>query len=93
MNGIVIATLIVGILGCGLVCAWLCRRTPARLLNIVLLTIGMALLAYGHLQWSLRRESPEVKEAMFLRHVIAGWALVGMGYVGLQCSDNRKKGE
>jgi hypothetical protein len=93
MNDIVIVTLIVGILGCGLVYAWLCRRTPGRLLNIGVVTIGLALLAYGHLQWRLRRESPEVKEAMFLRHGIAGWALVGMGYLGLQCAGNRTEGE
>lgn len=80
--------LIIGIIGCGVVSACCFRRHG---LNITLLTIGVALLTYGHLQWWVRRESPEIKEAMFIRHVVAGWALAGMGYVGIQAGRHRSK--
>jgi len=85
--------LIVGIAALGSFFAWLFRREPRKALNIAVLTVGFALLAYGHLQWAGRRESEEVKQAMFIRHVVAGWAMVGMGFVGLQCGRDRTKGD
>jgi hypothetical protein len=84
---------IIGILGLGSLFAWIFRREPRRALNIAFLTIGCALLSYGHLQWAGRHESETVKEAMFIRHLIAGWAMVGMGFLGLQCGrDNPSSG-
>jgi len=84
--------LLVGIAAFGSLFAWLFRREPRRLLNIAVLTLGFALLTYGHLQWVARHESPEVKEAMFIRYVVAGWALVGMGFVGFQCGRDSTTG-
>lgn len=83
MMHIVSIALIAGIVASGGFAVWLFRREPDRVLCLVLLTLGACLLAYGHLEWAARHESPEVKEAMFIRHVIAGWALTGMGFVGL----------
>ncbi len=85
---IITLALIVGIVGSGVLFACLFRR---KALNIGLLTIGVALLTYGHFQWWARRESPEIKEAMFIRHVVAGWALTGMGFIGFQCRGGRSK--
>jgi hypothetical protein len=82
--------LIVGIVALGSIFAWLFRREPRRALNLAVLTIGVALLTYGHVQWAGRRENEEVKEARFIRYVIAGWAMVGMGFLGLQCGRDRK---
>jgi hypothetical protein len=76
--------LVMGILALGLSLAWLLWRETWRALNVAALTLGCALLAYGHLQWAGRHESETVKEALFIRQVVAGWALVGMGFVGLQ---------
>jgi hypothetical protein len=76
--------LVIGTVALGLWFAWLFRREARKALNIVALTVGIALLTYGHLQWAGRHESEEVKEAMFIRHVVAGWALFGMGFLGLQ---------
>ncbi len=78
--------LIVGILANAAWCAFLIRR---QRLNIAVLGLGAALLVYGHVQWWARHESPEIKEAMFIQHVVAGWALVGMGFVGIQCRRDR----
>ncbi len=83
--------LIVGIAALGSFFALLFRREPRKALNIAVLTVGFALLTYGHLQWAGRRESEEVKEAMFIRHVVAGWAMVGMGFLGLQCGRDHKR--
>ncbi len=86
--------LLLGIAACGSLFAWQFRREPRKVLNIAVLTLGTALLTDVHLQWAARHESPEVKEAMFTRYVVAGWALVGMGFVGLQCGrDPTKSGE
>jgi hypothetical protein len=82
---IVALALAVGIAASGLFVAWICRDNPRRALNVAMVAIGVALLAYAYFQWATKHESPEVKEAMFIGHVIAGWALVGMGFVGLQC--------
>ena len=84
--------LLVGIAALGAFFALLFRREPRKALNIAVLTVGFALLTYGHLQWAGRRESEEVKQAMFIRHVVAGWALVGMGFVGLQCGRDSTTG-
>ncbi len=84
--------LLLGIVACGSLFAWLFRREPRKVLNIAVLTLGTALLTDVHLQWAARRESPEVKEALFIRYVVAGWALVGMGFVGLQCGRDSTKG-
>ncbi len=84
--------LLLGIAACGSLFAWLFRREPRKVLNIAVLTLGTALLTDVHLQWAARHESPEVKEAMFIRYVVAGWALVGMGFVGLQCGRDPTKG-
>ena len=83
---IITLALIVGIVLVGILFTCIFRR---QVLNIGLLTIGVALLTYGHLQWWARRESPAIKEAMFIRHVVAGWALAGMGFVGIQCRGGR----
>ena len=83
---IITLALIVAIVGVGILFTCLFRR---QVLNIGLLTIGVALLTYGHVQWWARRESPEIKEAMFIRHVVAGWALAGMGFIGFQCRGGR----
>ncbi len=85
--------LIVGIAALGSFFAFLFRREPRKALNIAVLTVGFALLTYGHLQWAGRRESEEVKQAMFIRHVVAGWALVGMGFLGFQCGSDRRRKE
>ncbi len=85
--------LIVAIAGCGSVFAWIFRRQPRKVVNIALLTIGLALLTYSHLEWAIRHESPDVKQAMFIRHVIAGWVMVAMGFVGLQCGPGHTKGD
>jgi hypothetical protein len=90
-SSIFILALVVGIAVCGLFFVGLFRREPRKALNIVVLTIGIALLTYGHLQWMVRRESPSIKEAMFIRHVIAGWAMTGIGFVGLQLGGDRLK--
>ena len=91
---VVILGVIVGLLACGGFSVWLFRRQPDRVLCLVLLTLGACLLAYGHLQWAARHESPAVKEALFIRHVIAGWALTGMGFVGLMgCGRVGRDGE
>ena len=90
---IVTISLVVGVVAWGAFYAWLFRREPRKLLNIVVLTIGLSLLTYGHVQWAARHESEEVKEATFIRHVVAGWAMVGMGFVGLQCGRSRAKGK
>lgn len=90
MIHIVIIALIAGIVACGGFSVWLFREEPDRVLCLVLLTLGACLLAYGHVEWAARHESPEVKEAMFIRHVIAGWALTGMGFVGLMCGGRRR---
>jgi 4-hydroxybenzoate polyprenyltransferase len=84
--------LLVGIAACGSLFAWLFRREPRKVLNIAVLTLGFALLAFGYLRWAAKHESPEVKEAMFIRYVVAGWALVGMGFVGLQCGRDSTTG-
>ena len=84
--------LLAGIAALGSFFALLFRREPRKALNIAVLTVGFALLTYGHLQWAGRRESEEVKQAMFIRHVVAGWALVGMGFVGLQCGRDSTTG-
>ncbi len=83
--------LLVGIAACGSLFAWWFRREPRKVLNIAVLTLGTALLTDVHLQWAARHESPEVKEALFIRYVVAGWALVGMGFVGLQCGHGSTK--
>ena len=85
---LVTVALIIGIAAGGLCCVFLFRR---QVLSIGLLTLGAALLAYGHVQWSARHESPEIKEAMFIRHIVAGWALVGMGFVGTLHQRGRSK--
>jgi hypothetical protein len=85
---LIMLALIVAIVGSGILYTCLFRR---QALNIGLLTIGLALLTFGHVQWWARRESPQIKEAMFIRHVVAGWALVGMGFVGFQCRRGRSK--
>jgi hypothetical protein len=85
---LITAALIIGIVGGGLWSVVLFRR---QVLNIGLLTIGAALLTYGHVQWWARHESPAIKEAMFIQHVVAGWTLVGMGFVGIQCRRDRTK--
>lgn len=84
--------LLLGIAACGSFFAWLFRREPRKLLNTAVLTLGIVLLTYGHLQWAVRHESPEVKEAIFIRYVIAGWALVGMGFLGFQCGRDGSTG-
>ncbi len=86
---IVTIGLIVGIVACGGFFAWLFRHEPRKVLNIGVLTLGLALLGYGHLHWAIRHESEEVKAAVFLRQLVAGWAMVGMGFVGLQCGRDR----
>ena len=83
--------LIVGIAALGSFFALLFRREPRKALNLAVLTVGFALLTYGHLQWAGRRESQEVKQAMFIRHVVAGWAMVGMGFLGFQCGRDHKR--
>ncbi len=83
--------LVFGIVALGVFFGWIFRREPRLLVNIALLTLGCALLAYGHLQWEGRRESEEVKEAMFIREVVAGWALASMGFLGLQFGRDRKR--
>ncbi len=83
--------LIGGIAALGSFFALLFRREPRKALNIAILTVGLALLTYGHLQWAGRRESEEVKQAMFIRHVVAGWAMVGMGFLGLQCGRDHER--
>jgi hypothetical protein len=83
--------LLVGIAALGLFFAVLFRREPRKALNIAVLTVGLALLTYGHLQWAGRRESEEVKRAMFIRHVVAGWAMVGIGLLGLQSGRDHKR--
>jgi hypothetical protein len=90
MLNIATVGLIVGIVALGSLFAWLFRREPRKTLNIAVLTVGVALLTYGHVQWAGRRESEEVKEARFIRYVIAGWAMVGMGFLGVQCGGDRK---
>ncbi len=85
--------LTLGIAALGVFFAWFFRREPRRVANIALLTIGCALLTYGHVQWAGRQESEEVKEAMFIRQVVAGWALVAMGSLGLQCGRGQKRSE
>ncbi len=89
---IVTVGLIVGIVACAGFFAWLFRREPRKVLNIAVLALGLGLLAYGHLHWAIRHESEEVKAALFIRHVVAGWAMVGMGFVGLQCGKDRTGG-
>jgi 4-hydroxybenzoate polyprenyltransferase len=79
---------VIGILGLGLLFVWIFRGEPRRGLNIALLTVGCALLTYAHLQWAGRHESETVKEAMFIRQLVAGWAMVAMGFLGLQCGRN-----
>ena len=87
------ASLLTALLLSGIAAAalWGSYRFRRQRLNIVLLAIGMALLTYGHVQWWARHESPEIKEAKFIRHIVAGWALVGMGGVGFQCQCGRSK--
>lgn len=80
----IIAGLTAGVVLCGLLFVVVFRREPRKAVNIAVLTLGLSLLTYGHLHWMARRESPEGKQAMFIRHVVAGWALVAMGFVGLQ---------
>lgn len=82
---IAIIAVVVAILAYGAFFAYALRRQPRKLLNIAVLTVGLALLAYGHGMWAARRESETVKEAMFIRQIVAGWTLLGMGFVGLQC--------
>ena len=77
--------LVLGIAACGALFTWVFRQEPRKVVNIAVLTLGFALLTYGHLQWAARREAEQVKEARFIRYVVAGWAMVGMGFVGLQC--------
>ncbi len=85
--------LVLGILALGIFFTWLFRREVRRVVNIAVLTIGCALVVYAHLQWAGRHESEEIKEAMFIRQLIAGWAMVGMGFVGLQCGGGQKRSE
>ncbi len=85
--------LVLGILALGIFFTWLFRREVRRVVNIAVLTIGCALVVYAHLQWAGRHESEEIKEAMFIRQLIAGWAMVGMGFVGLQCGGGEKRSE
>lgn len=73
------------VLGIAAISIWFGLQYRRQILNIALLGVGAALLAYGHVQWWARHESPEIKEAMFIRHVVAGWALTGMGFIGIQC--------
>ena len=80
--------LVIGIAAGALWFGFLFRR---QVLNIGLLALGAALLSYGHVQWWARHESPEVKEAMFIRHIVAGWALVGMGFVGIHLQRDNSK--
>ncbi len=84
ITNIITIGLVLGIAAIGGSFALVFRREPRKALNIAVLTIGLSLLTYGHVQWSGRHESEEVKEAMFIRHVVAGWAMVGMGFLGLQ---------
>jgi hypothetical protein len=83
--------LILGIAALGSFFALLLRREPRKALNIAVLTVGFAFLTYGHVQWAGRRESEEVKQAMFIRHVVVGWAMVGMGFLGFQCGQNQER--
>jgi len=82
--------LILGIATLGLFFGWIFRREFCRVVNIAVLTVGCAILAYGYSQWEGRRESEEVKAALYLREVVAGWALVGMGFLGLQLGREHK---
>jgi 4-hydroxybenzoate polyprenyltransferase len=93
MINVVIAVLVFAIVVSGSFLAWLFRREPWKAVNIAALTLGLCLLTYGHLQWAVRRESPEIKQAMFIRHLVAGWAMVGMGFVGLQSGSKSPKGD
>lgn len=91
ITNIATISLIVSIAALGSFFALLFRQEPRKALNIAVLTLGFALLTYGHLQWAGRRESEEVKQAMFIRHVVAGWAMVGMGFLGFQCGRDHKR--
>ncbi len=65
-----------------------------KALNTLLIVIGIALLGYGHMHWLVRHESPEVKTSRDILLIVPGWALLTMGYVGLQCQSGRNgKGE
>ena len=76
----------IGIFGYGIWCAFMLRSEPAKAFNILLLTLGLALLGFGVAWWLARRESPQVKAATSLQFIVPGWALVTMGYLGLQHS-------
>ncbi len=53
--------------------------------NIFLIVIGLALLGYGHIHWLVRHEDPQVKTSTHILLIVPGWALLTMGYIGLQC--------
>ena len=91
ITNLITVGLVIGILALGCFFVSLFRHEPWKALNIVLLTLGLVLLAYGHVQWAGRHESAEIKEAMFFRHIVAGWALTGTGFLGLQCARDNKR--
>lgn len=60
-----------------------------KALNTLFMIVGITLLAYGHLHWLVRHESPEVKTSINILWIVPGWALLTMGYIGLQCQTRR----
>ncbi len=55
-----------------------------RVINLLILLAGIFLAAYGHVRYAVFREAPVQKAAVDLMYIIPGWALITMGYVGLQ---------
>ncbi len=60
-----------------------------KALNIFLMVIGIALLGYGHVHWLVRHEDPQVKTSINILFIVPGWALLTMGFTGLQCQSRR----
>jgi len=52
-------------------------------LNMLLLTIGGLLLAFGYVPWWIGHKDVQILTAENVPTIIAGWALTVMGYVGL----------
>ena len=79
-----------GIVGCGMFLAFLLRDDPRKALNSLIVTVGLALLVYGHVQWAVSREAPATKTPLYFMYFVPGWALLGIGCLGLQGGGNGK---
>ncbi len=61
-----------------------------RVINLLILLAGVFLAAYGHVHYAVRHEAPERKASVDLFYIIPGWALLTMGYVGLQSQGGKE---